>query len=78
MGKKFPDLWRFPTGFKRAGGWAFWISSPTASFGPTIGLFVGFDQYFLDFIPKEDATAVANWLVSQKIQRIEIEKLAEH
>ena len=52
--------------------------SPTAPFGPTIGLFVEFDQYFLDFIPKEDATAVANWLVSQKIQRIEIEKLAEH
>jgi hypothetical protein len=49
----------------------------STSFWPTNSLFVEFDQYFLDFIPKQDAIAIANWLVSQKIEGIEIKNLAE-
>ncbi|WP_395714853.1 toll/interleukin-1 receptor domain-containing protein [Reyranella sp.] len=52
--------------------------NPNASFGPTIGLFVEFDQYFLEFNPKTDAVSVANWLVSQEIQKMFIEELAKH
>ena len=46
-------------------------------FWPTSSLFVEFDQYFLDFTPKNDAIAVANWLVSQNIEGIDIKTLAE-
>ena len=46
-------------------------------FWPTISLFVEFDQYFLDFNPKQDAIAIANWLVSQKLQAIDINDLAK-
>jgi hypothetical protein len=46
-------------------------------FWPTISLFVEFDQYFLDFNPKQDAIAIANWLVSQKIEAIDIKDLAQ-
>jgi hypothetical protein len=49
----------------------------STSFWPTNSLFVEFGQYFLDFIPKQDAIAIANWLVSQKIEGIEIKNLAE-
>jgi len=52
--------------------------SPSGAFWPKTSLFVEFDQHFLDFNPKQDAIAVANWLVSQKIEGIEIKKLAEH
>ena len=51
---------------------------PNATFYPTTGLFVEFDQHFLDFNPKQDAIAVANWLVSQKIEGIDIKDLAAH
>ena len=47
------------------------------SFWPQIGLFVEFDRHFLDFNPKQDALAVATWLVSQKIEGIDAAKLAE-
>jgi hypothetical protein len=46
-------------------------------FWPTISLFVEFDQYFLDFNPKQDAIAITNWLVSQKIEAIDIKDLAK-
>ncbi|MGM5022148.1 toll/interleukin-1 receptor domain-containing protein [Tardiphaga sp. 367_B4_N1_1] len=46
-------------------------------FWPTNSLFVEFDQYFLDFTPRQDAVAVANWLVSEKVEAIEIKILAE-
>jgi hypothetical protein len=45
-------------------------------FWPTTGLFVEFDQYFLDFNPKQDAIAIANFVVSQKIEAIDIRNLA--
>lgn len=51
--------------------------SPSGAFWPNTGLFVEFDAHFLDFDPKQDAIAVANWLVTQKIEGIEITKLAE-
>jgi hypothetical protein len=53
-----------------------WIGSH--AFWPTNSLFVEFDQYFLGFAPRLDAVAVANWLVSQKIESIDINVLAEH
>jgi hypothetical protein len=46
-------------------------------FWPTTSLFVEFDQYFLDFNPKQDAIAIANFVVSQKIDAIDIRNLAE-
>lgn len=46
-------------------------------FWPKTSLFVEFDRYFLDFDPKQDAVALANWLVSQKIEAIDIRGLAE-
>jgi hypothetical protein len=52
--------------------------SGSCAFWPNTSLFVEFDQHFLDFSPKQDAIAVANWLVSQGIEGIEINKLAEH
>jgi hypothetical protein len=52
--------------------------SRNGAFWPNTSLFVEFDRHFLDFNPKQDAIAVANWLVSQKIEGIEIKKLAEH
>jgi hypothetical protein len=51
--------------------------SPSGMFWPTAGLFIEFDEHFLEFSPKQDAIAIANWLVSQKIEGIAIEKLAE-
>jgi hypothetical protein len=50
---------------------------PNGAFWPTTSLFVEFDQHFRDFNPKQDAIAVANWLLSQNIEAIEIKKLAE-
>jgi hypothetical protein len=50
--------------------------TPNGAFWPKTSLFVEFDQYFLDFNPKQDAVAVANWLVSQKIEGIDIRSLA--
>lgn len=46
-------------------------------FWPMPSLFVEFDQHFLDFVPRQDAIAVANWLVSQKVEGIDIKSLAE-
>ena len=51
---------------------------PNATFYPTTSLFVEFDQYFLDFSPKQDAVATANWLVSQKVEQMDIKDLAAH
>jgi len=45
-------------------------------FWPKTGLFVEFDQHFLGFDNKRDAIAVTNWLVSQKIDGINIVELA--
>jgi TIR domain len=45
-------------------------------FWPETGLFVEFDQPFLGFDNRRDAIAVANWLVSQKIDGINIAELA--
>ncbi len=53
-------------------------SSRSTEFWPTPGLFVEFDSHFLDFDNKEDALSVAVWLINEKINRIEIEKLAPH
>jgi hypothetical protein len=50
---------------------------PSGAFWPNTSLFVEFDQYFLDFNPREDAIALTNWLVSQKIEGIYIKNLAE-
>jgi hypothetical protein len=50
---------------------------PSGAFWPKTGLFVEFDQYFLDFSPKQDAIAIANWLVNEKIERIEVKNLAK-
>jgi len=47
-------------------------------FWPETGLFVEFDQHFLGFDSRRDAVAVANWLVSQKIDGINIAELAPH
>lgn len=47
-------------------------------FWPETGLFVEFDQHFLGFDNRRDAIAVANWLVSQKIDGIGIAELAQH
>ena len=47
-------------------------------FWPETGLFVEFDQHFLGFDSRRDAIAVANWLVSQKIDGINIAELAPH
>jgi hypothetical protein len=47
-------------------------------FWPKTGLFVEFDQHFLGFDNKRDAIAVANWLVSQKIDGIDMAELAPH
>ena len=47
------------------------------AFWPTNSLFVEFDQYFLDFNPRQDAISIANFLVSQKIEAIDTAKLAE-
>ena len=47
-------------------------------FWPETGLFVEFDQHFLGFDNKRDAIAVANWLVSQKIDGIDMAELAPH
>jgi hypothetical protein len=44
---------------------------------PTNSLFVEFDRHFLDFNPEQDAVAIANSLVSQKIEAIDIKNLAE-
>lgn len=41
-------------------------------------MFVEFDQHFLGFDSRRDAIAVANWLVSQKIDGINIAELAPH
>lgn len=45
---------------------------------PTTSLFVEFDQYFLDFNNENDAKTLANWLVSNDVDKIEIEELASH
>jgi TIR domain-containing protein len=45
-------------------------------FWPTDSLFVEFDRHFLDFDNRHDGVAIANWLVSQKIEFIETVKLA--
>jgi len=45
-------------------------------FWPETGLFVEFDQHFLGLDSRRDAIAVANWLVSQKIDGINIAELA--
>jgi hypothetical protein len=47
-------------------------------FWPKAGLFVEFDRHFLGFDSRNDAVAVANWLVSQKIDGINISELAPH
>jgi TIR domain len=47
-------------------------------FWPETGLFVEFDQHFLGFDNRRDAIAVANWLVSQKIDGINVAELAPH
>ncbi len=47
-------------------------------FWPETGLFVEFDQHFLGFDNRRDAIAVANWLVSQKIEGINVAELAPH
>jgi hypothetical protein len=47
------------------------------AFWPTNSLFVEFDRHFLDFNSEQDAVAIANWLVSQKIEAIDIRNLAE-
>lgn len=49
----------------------------STSFWPQTSLFVEFDQYFLDFDSRQDAIALANWLVSQKIEGTNIQQLAE-
>lgn len=46
------------------------------SFWPKTGLFVEFDQHFLELDSRRDAIAVANWLVSQKMEGIGIQELA--
>jgi hypothetical protein len=67
---------------------AFWTSSKRAllrksetinsnAFWPTIGLFIEFDRLFLDF-NTVDAVAIANWLVSQNIERMVTKDLAGH
>jgi hypothetical protein len=47
-------------------------------FWPTASLFVKFDQHFLDFNNAQDAIAIANWLISQKMEYIRIVELAPH
>jgi hypothetical protein len=47
------------------------------AFWPTNSLFVEFDRHFLEFNNEQDAIAIANWLISQKIEAIEIKELAE-
>lgn len=47
-------------------------------FWPTDGLFVEFDRHFLDFDSKQDAIAIANFVVSQKGEAIGIADLAKH
>lgn len=46
-------------------------------FWPVIGLFVEFDRHFLDFDNEQDAVAVANYVVSEKIEQIGIADLAQ-
>lgn len=46
-------------------------------FWPLIGLFVEFDRHFLDFDNEQDAAALANYLVSEKIEQIGIAELAQ-
>jgi hypothetical protein len=46
------------------------------AFWPTNSLFVEFDRHFLDFNSEQDAVAIANRLVSQKIEFISIADLA--
>lgn len=46
------------------------------AFWPTIGLFVEFDRHFLNFDNEQDAIALANCLVSAKIEKITIADLA--
>lgn len=45
---------------------------------PKASLFVEFDRHFLDFDNEKDAVALANWVVSQKIEMIKIDELAPH
>jgi hypothetical protein len=47
-------------------------------FWPETGLFVEFDQHFLGLDSRRDAVAVANWLVSQMIDGINVAELAPH
>lgn len=47
-------------------------------FWPDTGLFVEFDHHFLGLDSRRDAIAVANWLVSQKIDGINITELAPY
>jgi hypothetical protein len=46
------------------------------AFWPTNSLFVEFDRHFLDFNSEQDAVAIANRLVSQKVEFINIADLA--
>jgi hypothetical protein len=48
------------------------------AFWPTDGLFAEFDRHFLNFDSKQDAIAIANFVVSQKAEAIGIAELAKH
>ena len=51
---------------------------PSGRFWPTPSLFVEFDRHFLEFDNEEDAIAIANWLVSNDVTTIGIDKLAKN
>lgn len=46
-------------------------------FWPRTGLFVEFDRHFMDFNNEDDAVAIANWLINEKLEEIDVGQLAK-
>jgi len=45
-------------------------------FWPKTGLFVEFDRHFMDFNNEDDAVAVANWLINEKLEEADADQIA--
>jgi hypothetical protein len=46
-------------------------------FWPRTGLFVEFDRHFMDFNNEDDAVAIANWLINEKLEEADADQIAK-
>ena len=52
-------------------------SMGSEDFWPRTGLFVEFDRHFMDFNNEDDAVAIANWLINEKLEEADADQIAK-